>query len=348
MKGNIIKQGIESIIGELLGDVYIESVGEEGEKMNQIYLVHSDVKSVVLKLIGTANPLQGEESLFDIIYDAKVHEYVCRIAGAFCPPRRVIAYDNGSSNPFNSPYVVQEYINGEFVVDEDLSDMRSVNKMISSILKMYASMSSKTEFSKVTVEDLRTAGIDVEPDYIEYVDNRVKSQSLQSDKNFVRRYIKNDILAFAPEDYKGRLLDFIDSKCDYLNINEYHLVHGDFKLGNIIKQNNNYILIDWSRAYFGDIAHDLAYLLVAVFSASDVAHTVNVYDQLKKLRFLSMENVRRNLDDRIIFYMFVLFFSMGRVFYPNDIAQICEGILSPAATVYDFLENNKWVMGRKY
>lgn len=109
----------------------------------------------------------------------------------------------------------------------------------------------------------------------QYTINMQSSDSLPSQKERFTRTItrSSEILG----DNVNKILDYIDRLPDRSNI-----CHGDFYLSNIIKSGNKLVAIDWSSAYRGDPAGDVARTCLIINSPAVLPGTPDIMAVMSK------------------------------------------------------------------
>ncbi len=320
-----------------------------GRKVNRIFLIHSNGKSYILKLLEPKPDLVGEENLFDLIYDSYTHQLASIILTNFYPPRKLIFYDNTFKNPFGQQLIIQTLIDGKSAETlKQKARKQIIDTSFSGMVKLHSKMKYRSYFGLLNPEEYKSLGIKVSPWFEKNLLLKINEDKKISFISYASRYFSADVKREAPQYYKSRLLSYIESFYPYLGQAHYYLVHGDLGLKNIIRSVRHFNIIDWSRAYLGDPAQDIGDILAntIIYSGVDFA----VQERQKLTEIATKANLDINpltLNKRIKFYMSFRLFSVARVFYSSLITTVSRQIIQKTESIDEFIVNQSWAHGKE-
>lgn len=107
------------------------------------------------------------------------------------------------------------------------------------------------------------------------------------------------------EEVKSLLLELIDD----VKLSPTNIIHGDFNLGNILRKDDNYTIIDWTNVQLGDPRYDIAWssVLLNIYTSPtyyDAFRTVFIeqyqYSLEEQKKFESIALLRLLLLNRVV------------------------------------------------
>lgn len=331
--------------------LHLTKLPNQGRKYNQIFIVHTvQKKDLVLKVIPDKSTLIGEETIADMIYDCQVNELVSKLTGTQ-KSRLVLANSKDGDSFIKQPYILLSAIQGDKLNPKHKGKL---SEFISEALCLISEVSSKTIEAKMFLQ--------IPKDIFEKY-HCVSFPDSPNGKPVVGfsdlaafpavKYYRADVTRESPELYKEEFLRYIDT---YIEINgrdsSYCLIHADLKPSNVIVDSSGTLsFIDWSRSLIGDVALDLADLLVcALVYKQDDDHFFEDFTKiLASGNSISERLIGPNLTDRLKFYASFKLFSIARVFAPHLLSEAGEKIIKNIELpLNQFLSKQKWVIGQDF
>gem|GEM_PF-4339149 len=306
----------------------IKEIPMSVDDKNKIYILTTLSEKYLIKLLPKSNSL-GEEDLFDVLYDCKVHALVTSKLKNITP-RNVIYF--GTYKNYN--YVIQNYVDGcrvtksenlLHIIDNIWDEMLYLQSCFASsitsclINTTYFSSDKVTDFLKPYYENRN---------YINYT-----SKALQ--------FYTNDLIHFAPSTYIDAAIKVGNNLVDGYLLKEYVLVHADLKLSNVLLEKDNINIFDWSKSHFGDPLVDFADVSIIKAIYGDFSHVESFLGTVGKLN-LHIEDSK--LMNMLKFYIYYKTFSIARVFAKDNIDSVCFDIVRET-DILSFFKNQIWLKG---
>ena len=323
-------------------------ISNKGDVYNQIFRIDTSLGSLLLKQISDLGQKYGEETITDAVYGALVDQYVGQTIGYYDVDYvKVLAVDFSKKSELKSSYILVDFVQGTSVDNIDAGKDVALEGMMQFMYEVYKvfpaqdvpgplrfpieRMLNKTICRGVSIEELGRMIRNMQnytENGLDFFLNDIENTSLQS-------RIKRRLTKIATE-FKGALVP-----------NAFHLVHGDLKLSNLIKTDRGIQLIDWSRAHYGDIATDLADIVVSTVSTFGTDEGQKNLDELT-IRVAPDPAERTALIRRVSFYYYFKIFSIARVFYEDELDTVSQVILNAGCNLSEVIALSGWLEGKHY
>lgn len=341
-----LKNKISEYSGIKLNELVVQNVTPKVQGSNTIILYGKVKIAYVLKILSKENRYIGEETIDEIVYDALVHEHIGKL-GYFTPERKIIALDNTNSNPFNSTFIVQKYIYGNTLNNYTPTEIQeNLLLTIEKLAKLALAVGAKSERGTV---DINPSILIKNNKFSEYIDLYNKNRSNITSKNYFSHYFTSDIRKHAPTKYLDEMLQYV-TEATYINkLEKYYLIHADIKPKNIIvSQDNEPILIDWSKACYGDIAQDIAFYIASIFKFYKKAFTESDIKDVLYIYIKNNINIGEHLEQRVYFYLSIILFSISWITDKPNIDKTCKLILDSDHNLKKLLTDSHQILSHSW